>query len=325
MPKVYRKGTEPSTIFTKLTSLFPFLSLLALLPAPSWAQQDRFTTLTYYEKDELKLELDLFLPQQATVGKQPLLIFLHGGGFSSGSRNMGHALCQHLARNGIAAASISYTLYMQGKSFSCDGVLSEKVKAIQIATNQLWLATSFFLDRADTYSIDPAQIFIAGSSAGAEAVLHAAYWDRSQMRLYGKALPGRFRYAGIISGAGAMLDLNLIQKDRMLPTMLFHGSADPTVPYATAAHHFCRPGSPGWMMLFGSYSIYRHICELGGTVELSTFCGGGHEQAGTFFNRDQHQVSDFIFRVLRGQHFQSHFIFNRNVAAGIGQYPFCGD
>ncbi|MBV6653821.1 MAG: alpha/beta hydrolase fold domain-containing protein, partial [Mameliella sp.] len=235
-----------------------FLPILLCVSCFSFIQaQQRYTTITYFETDSIALELDLFLPETPSPNPRPLLIYVHGGGFSGGERGAGHPLCTYLSEQGIAAATITYTLHMKDKSFSCDGILSEKIKAIRLAANQLWQATAFLSKEADEFGIDPSKIFIAGSSAGAETVLHAAFWDRSVMELYGDPLPKRFSYAGLIGGAGAIMDVNSITAKTAIPAMLFHGSADPVVPYATAAHHYCDTDATGWLMLFGSHSVYE--------------------------------------------------------------------
>lgn len=234
---------------------------------------------------------------------------MHGGGFSGGDKSAGHDLAKHLVQKNIACASIDYTLYMKGKNFSCGGILTEKVKAIQIAVNQLWKATHFLMQKSNDIHIDNAKIIIAGSSAGGEAVLHAAYWDRSIMSLLEHQLSPAFKYAGLISGAGAIMDLNLINQENMLPSMLFHGDADPVVPYGTAAHHYCPTNASGWLMLFGSFSIGQHLEKIGGTYHLSTFEKGSHIHAGEFFHQKQKYVSDFIERILLGERFKQHFLF----------------
>jgi len=262
-----------------------------------------FQTHTYFTNDSISLDLDLFLPGKNSSEKTPLVIYVHGGGFKNGYRNGGHKLAKHLIGQNIACASITYTLYMKDESFSCDGILSEKVKAIQIAASQLWSATAYLIRQAGKNNIDTTQIFIAGSSAGAETVLHAAHWKRKQMQLFEHKLPNEFQYAGIISGAGAIMDLNLITHENAIPTMLFHGDADPLVPYATAAHHYCPPNSPGWLMLFGSFSIAQHLQKLNGTCQLTTFEGGKHSYAGAFFHQNQQPIVDFIGKVLSGKRF----------------------
>lgn len=164
--------------------------------------------------------------------------------------------------------AITYTLYMKGRNFGCDGVLPQKLRAFQLAANDLWQATLFFIKNVDKYNIDATKIFIGGNSAGAEAALHAAYWDRNVMSTYPEKLPGTFKYAGVISGAGALMDLNLITKKTMVPMLLFHGSVDPTVPYDTAAHHYCPTNSSNWLMLFGGVC---HLQALIGATGHSTY------------------------------------------------------
>ncbi len=287
--------------------IFASLTLLLLLSTSLSLSAQDYKTLTYYKDDSLKLELDLFLPDSiASNEKIPLVIYVHGGGFSGGNRNGGHNLAKFLSKKKIAVASISYTLYMKNRDFGCNGILSEKIKAIQIAVNQLWLSTEFFIDNRQKFNIDTAKIFIAGSSAGGEAVLHAAFWNRQMMNLYQQQLPDHFKYAGVISGAGAIMDLNLITRETLVPVMMFHGEKDPTVPYATASHHFCPPNSSGWLMLFGSGSIYNYISNLGGTVSLITYPYGNHGIAGAHFYQNQQPVYDFIRQVLQGEKFQDH-------------------
>jgi dienelactone hydrolase len=279
--------------------LFFFLSL-------SLVHSQNYETYTYLENDSLTLELDLFLPGNPSQEDVPLVIYVHGGGFSTGERSSGHSLAKHLVDNNIACASITYTLYMKDKSFGCDGILPEKVKAIRIAASQLWHATDYMIQKSEQHHLDTSRIFIAGSSAGAETVLHAAYWDRSSMQLYGRGLPNEFEYSGVIAGAGAIMDLNLITKKNKIPMMFFHGDEDPLVPYATASHHYCPPQSSGWLMLFGSHSIAEHMKQLNGSYSLITFRGGDHSYAGAFIHQNQQPVVDFITRVLAGEKFREH-------------------
>lgn len=296
--------------------------LAFILFTSAYAQE--FKTVTYFANDTLALEMDIFIPKNKSKEKLPLVVHVHGGGFAVGERKWDHAFTKQAAAQGFVAANISYTLYMKGKSFSCDGILPEKIKAIQIAANQMQQAVVYFIKNQDNYNIDTKKIFISGSSAGAEAVLHAAFWDKKMMKMYPEQLPADFKYAGIISGAGAIMDINLITPKNLIPTMLFHGSCDVTVPYGTAAHHYCEPGTPGWLMLFGSYSIFNHITGLKGNVKLVTFCGGGHEYSAELFTKDYQPSIDFMKAVLKGEKQQSHTI----VATGkecskYAEYDFC--
>ena len=284
----------------------------------------KMQTLTYFKNDTLQLDLDLYLPDKKPAGKLPLMLFVHGGGFSGGQRQNNAEFCKFLSQKGFAAATISYTLYMKGRKFSCDGILTEKVKAINFGVNDLWLATSFFLQNSAKFNIDPAKIFISGSSAGGEAVLHAAYWDRELMKMYDHKLPASFRYAGLVSGAGAIMDLNLITQKNIIPMFFFHGNGDSTVPYGNAAHHYCKTDASGWLMLFGSYSIYNHAISKNGIAELYTYCGGGHEYSGWLFEKEQQKISDFLQNVISGQKIQSHTIVTTGKKNELSSaYGFC--
>ncbi|RWW99682.1 alpha/beta hydrolase [Flavobacterium cerinum] len=296
--------------------------LLALISFSTTQAQD-FKTLTYFINDTIELQLDLFLPKTKSKEKLPLIIHVHGGGFAIGTREWGHHISEYAATKDYAAASISYSLYMKDKNFSCDGSLPEKIKAIQIAANQLQQAVIFFNKNKDVFNIDTTKIFLSGSSAGAEAVLHAAFWDDKMMKIYRDRLPDGFKYAGVISGAGAIMDLNLINKNNLVPVLLFHGSADTTVPYATAAHHSCPPNSSGWLMLFGSYSIYNHIIALNGSTKLITYCGGAHEYSDKVFSKTPQMVIDFTNSVLNKEKQQSHTIIATGKNKENNMYNFC--
>jgi len=283
-----------------------------------------FKTLTYFTNDSLRLDLDLFLPKDSLQKKVPLFIFIHGGGFSSGDRNNGHPVCRYLREKGYAAASISYTLYMKGRDFTCTGKISDKFKALQLAANQLWQSTLYFIKNQEEYNIDTAKIFIGGNSAGGTTVLHAAFWNNDSMSIYQEKFPESFRYAGVISGSGALMDTSLINKKTLIPAMLFHGTCDDLVPYATAPHHYCPKGSPGWMMLYGSYTLFNRIIALGGKCYLVTFCGATHEYHDRLFLTDQQKIAGFIDKVLKGEKIQEHEVIKvANKCKRTFEYRFC--
>lgn len=283
------------------------------------------TKVVYYQNDSVRLEMDIFSPGiNSNVAKKPLFIYVHGGGFSSGNRSDGFAFCKYLAGKGFVAATISYTLYMKDKSFSCDGILSEKIKAIRYGVNDLWLATGYFIDHQKDFGIDTSKIFIGGCSAGAETVLHAAFWDYNHMNWNEDKLPETFKYKGIVSGAGALMDLNLITNKNLTSVMMFHGTCDNLVPFGTAAHHFCNTDASGWLMLFGSHSIYKHIVNMGGNVKLVSYCSGGHEYSNTLFESNFEIVYDFLENVISDQKFQHHSIIPTGKECnGPNEFNFC--
>ncbi len=239
------------------------------------------------------LQLDLY--EAVGPDEHPLLIYVHGGGFSGGARSEGAELCTELQRQGISCATISYTLSMRGRTeaWGCRGILSEKLRTLQLVANEVWAATGFLME-----SDSSRPIFLAGSSAGAEAVLHAAFYDRENMALFDHGLAPSFRYAGVISGAGALLDPNLITAQSSVPLLLLHGTEDPLVPYGTAPHHFCDPADSGWLMLFGAGALADRTEAVGGSFTLLTHPGAGHEIAGRYFHGEYERVTGFIQRCL---------------------------
>ena len=87
------------------------MKTITLLLAVVWLStliqaQDPFT-FTYFSNDTISLELDLFVPEKETDELTPLLIYVHGGGFSQGDRYGGYELARYLNSRNIACATIS--------------------------------------------------------------------------------------------------------------------------------------------------------------------------------------------------------------------------
>jgi poly(3-hydroxybutyrate) depolymerase len=300
------------------------LFILILLLISYLAKSQDFKTIVYFTNDSLQLSLDLFLPKSPINEKTPLFIYVHGGGFSEGNKNIGHPICRYLSENGFAAASINYSLYMKNKDFGCSGILSEKVKAIHIAVNQLWQATKFFIKNQEEYKIDPTKIFVGGSSAGGTAALQAAFWNPDSMNIYQPQFHGKFKYAGVLSGSGALMDIKLIKTENLLPVMLSHGTCDNLVPYNIGAHHNCPRNSSGWIIMYGSYPIYKRIIEMNGSASLTTFCNGSHAYHNNLFEKDMKRVLDFMEKVLKDEKIDEHIIIKTgNLCKETKDYKFC--
>lgn len=300
-----------------------FLLLFITLTLNS-IQAQEVKTLTYFQNDTIKLDLDLYLPKKKSGEKIPLIMFAFGGGFSGGERTQEKNFGLFMAQNGYAVASISYTLYMKGKDFGCKGTLTEKIKAIQIGVSDMWQATSFIIENAGTYNIDTSKIFISGISAGAEIGFHASFWDYKLMNLYQNNLPENFKYKGFIGGSGAIMDINLITKEKAIPMLLAHGNNDDTVPYSAGSHRSCPTNASGWLILFGSHAVYNQMQDLHKDIELITFCGGGHEFSGYLFHEGQQYVLDFVNDILKGKKFESHIIIpSQKKNSSSGKHLFC--
>lgn len=248
------------------------------------------TTHTYHVFDKKdSLNLDFYRPK-GFKEKLPLLLYVHGGGFSGGQRDHPNtvAFANKIAERGYAVASISYRLIMKKLGFSCDTKTEDKINAFDTAAEDVSLAVKHILDNDSIYNIDTNKIIISGSSAGAETVLHLQYV------LDNTILPTDFKFAGVIGFAGAIINRDNINTKTAIPTLLFHGTNDNLVPYNIAAHHYCNPGSEGYMMLYGSRAIADRLKGLGKSYYLFSINGGTHSWSGVPLSRCVTEVIDFM-------------------------------
>ena len=264
-----------------------FAAILLFLLTCSTQAQERFIdnifgnqetiTRTYATKDGEDLNLDIYQPENDTVQKKPLIVFMHGGGFSAGTRmNESEVKFAQIAANkGYVAVSISYRLTRKGQSFGCDYEASGKIETFRKAAEDFLDAVQFLVEHKEEYNIDPDQMIVGGSSAGAEAVLNAVYNPNLIFKDFSKYQD--IKFAGVFSLAGALLDTRYITKENAVPGVFFHGTEDKVVPYVTAPHHYCDPQSPGYIILDGSKSITQRLRELDLSYVLYSVEGGGHE------------------------------------------------
>lgn len=237
----------------------------------------RVETATYATKDGQNLDMDIYLPENDSEPERATILYVHGGGFSKGSRGQQNIreFCRHLAGYGYVVASMSYRLTRQGEptGFGCDCPVADKLNTIHAAVEDVQDATFYLIQSRYEYNIDPYKIILAGSSAGAETVLTAAYTPPNCYGLDG----GPVAYAGVIGMAGAVVDTSAIYDESAIPSLLFHGTDDPLVPYGSAPHHYCEKGKPGYLIMHGSQTIADKLHRLGVPCWLHTSCGAGHE------------------------------------------------
>lgn len=267
-------------------------------------------THTYAVKNGERLELDLHQITEPSASLRTTVIFVHGGGFYTGTRKEDNiiAFCDTLAEAGYLAVNMTYQLALKGRSFSCRTPLKDKINAIATAADDVRTATKWLIDHADSLSIDTEQIFLCGSSSGAEAVFHAAYNTSTAEGNRDSTLPDSFRYSGIMAFAGAILDTAWITRENARPTLLYHGNCDPLVPYGSALHHYCDENAPGAMLFHGSYTVCNHLDELNQSVRLVTACGGKHASASYPIEKARGDIIRFIQRVETETPFTEHEI-----------------
>lgn len=234
------------------------------------------TTYEYSNKGEESLQLDFYSSKEDDLKSRPLVVFMHGGGFSTGERDDEEItkLAIAFAKKGYPVASISYRLTRKDKGFGCNTPVEDKIEAFKLAGEDLLDAVCFLTDKKEQFRIDTSKIVLAGSSAGAEGVLIATY--NKELFFKNNDRYKNIKPIAVVSLAGAILDIDQIVKTNAIPGVFFHGTKDPLVPYATASHHYCSPEKPGHMVLHGSKSITDKLKQLNSNYLLYSIKDAGH-------------------------------------------------
>ncbi len=250
-------------------------------------------TLTYTDT----LQLDVYQPKKDTILNRPLLVVVHGGGFSIGKRDnpLEREFCAQMAHRGYVVASISYRLTRRGKSFGCDCPAEEKIQTFKWATEDILSAVNFLTQENQDLGIDASKVVLIGSSAGAEAVLNTAFM-RYHHDFKKLSFPEE-KFVGVVAFSGAVLNIDYITKKTAVPVLMYHGEADKLVPFGTAAHHYCSEESVGYLILGGPSSIADRLEQLDTSYVLGFDPNGNHEWANKPYKRAD-EIAAFIRDVL---------------------------
>ncbi|MBI5364753.1 MAG: alpha/beta hydrolase [Planctomycetes bacterium] len=142
-----------------MNSLFAPLVTLLFLALPAAAQAPTFPNVAYANLGGRDLLLDVHVPTTGTA-PFPTVVWIHGGGWSGGSRAPIPGGAASLLARGIAVASVDYRLTSQAGLFGAFPVTFpaqiEDVKG----------AIRFLRANAATYGLDPNRFGAWGSSAG---------------------------------------------------------------------------------------------------------------------------------------------------------------
>lgn len=209
--------------------------------------------LNYAGTSDWRQTLDVYLPKKAAVpGPLPVVVFVHGGGWTTGSKHMNRSQAIALAQGGrYAAVSINYRLAWQSRW------------PAQI--NDVKAAVRWVRGNAARYGLDPKRICASGASAGGHLVgllgtsggiaavegrlgTHLRQSSRVQcvIDIMGPAdLANLDRASGPASPINLMLGGSASEKPDVArqaspvsfvdrsdpPFLLIHGTADPVVSY----------------------------------------------------------------------------------------------
>ena len=249
-------------------------------------------TFTYATKDSTDLALDVY--SKAGDSASPCVIFLFGGAFIGGRRDdtSYRRYFDSLADHYYTVLSITYRLGLKGVTHLSKFNTAPLRRAIDMAVEDVYDATTWAIDHAATLKIDTANIILSGSSSGAITVLSADFFKRSAARIANR-LPPTFQYAGIVAFSGAILSYDGSLKYQLppAPTLFFHGTADKIVPYNRI--RFFNKG------FYGSSSIANTFRKNNYPFFIYREKGLGHEVAVLPMYQNIPEILDFLDRFVK--------------------------
>jgi len=220
-----------------LVALFSLAALIRALPAP--AADKTFgvevkTNITYYsgeDADKYRHRLDMYVPKgQRDV---PVVVFVHGGGFTVGIKDQYGFVGEVLASRGIATAVINYRLSPKA---SYPGHVQDVARAFA------WVRA-----HATEYGGKADKIFVSGHSAGATLVAMLGA-DPAYLKEVGESLD---HVAGVIPISGSFT-----QSSR---SGMFQGAVpvDSEVLRNASAINHVAGAHPPFLILFGDKDAPR--------------------------------------------------------------------
>lgn len=183
-----------------------------------------------YGTDSLE-KLDLFEPTSGTGSPAPVVLFVHGGGWSIGDKADYGWVGAQLAGDGLLAAVVNYRL---SPAVQHPAHVQDVAKAIA------WMVRN-----AAQYGGDPQRIYLVGHSAGAHLVSLAAL-DPTYLNAEGL---NASVIRGVVGIAGAGYDLDAYYANTPLASIFMPAfGKDPTQWAAAAPVRYIQPYAPPFLL-----------------------------------------------------------------------------
>lgn len=232
------------------------------------------------------LKLDVYTPGDATaLDKYPMILFVHGGGFTEGSKDSYASQMKNFVKSGFVAVAIDYRLGNSSDN-PCDVDSNVSKKIGYMAVQDTRAAMRYMIANAEKYHVDISQLFLCGSSAGAVTVLNSYFPSQGD---FNKMLPGiedelgsidnadndltnTFSITAIAANSGCLGNPAFITSSNLIPVIFFHGGADNVIPVDEGNAYNC----PNSEYVYGSQTLYNRMTALSGIAVLHVDPSGGH-------------------------------------------------
>ncbi len=241
-----------------------------IIPDLSLPQPARsYTDVPYCNTTNPKQTLDIFTPPTRPGQSLPVLIYVHGGGWSSSSKVNGliDYYKQDLLDRGIAVVSINHRL---------------APKDTFPAQNQdVECSIGYMHKQAGRYGLDSRRIALFGESSGAQLITAAALNPTTPTPMWKSSIRAVVSFYGISDFQSLLSDKNYRGNAKMYlgknpqqqalqasviyrdinnppPFLIVHGDNDPVIPVNQ------------------SKALYRHIQKFSNRNQLLIIKGGGH-------------------------------------------------
>jgi acetyl esterase/lipase len=210
------------------------------------------------------LKLDVYSPTGDTVTSRPAIVWVHGGSFSGGDKSSPELVDESnvFAMKGYVNVSINYRLSPSGCSASAPS--GSCVQAIIDAQHDAQAAVRFLRANAATYGVDTNRIAIGGTSAGAITALNVGYNPDDPGNSGNPGQSSAVRGAVSLSGAKILGAAGPGDSS----SLLFHGTADPLVPYQWAVNTINEARGAGLTAYLTTWEGAGHVPYTAHRIEI---------------------------------------------------------
>ena len=252
--------------FLKVAYALGFIDLVETKPAVP-ESIEVVKDIVYNEVDSISLKLDIYKLKNLKAAT-PVLIFIHGGGWSKGNKSDYLPYLIDYAKKGYVTVTVSYRL--------------SGVAPFPAAVQDVKCAVQWIRAHSEEYMINPDKIAVIGGSAGGHLAMMLAYSDTSYSKV--QAVVSIYGPTDLTTeyarNRGECLqflgksyqdspDLYLAASPRTYisrddpPTLIFHGTIDSLVPVSQS------DSLHKWLDLAGVPNEYHKLKGWPHTMDLS--------------------------------------------------------